>query len=186
MRITRVIRDIPREDIVAGSEVSNLREILAQELKQRKLRCWCIRCREPRGKDMPKKLYLFRQDYEASEGKEIFLSFEDKKRNNLYALLRLRIPSQYFSGKPHFIKVLQGAALIRELHVYGRLVPLNKESKEAVQHRGLGKQLIQEAEKISQKEFGIKKIAIISGVGVRDYYRKLGYRLQDTYMIKNM
>jgi elongator complex protein 3 len=114
---------------------------------------------------------LFRQDYNASAGKEIFLSFEDKERKNLYSLLRLRINEN-------------NTATIREVHTYGKLVQIKSKNKKSPQHTGLGKKLIIEAERITQKEFGIKKIAVISGVGVRDYYRKLGYRLEDGYMVK--
>jgi elongator complex protein 3 len=184
-RIQRIVRDIPSDYIVeGGTKISNLRQMIAQISKKQGWRCKCIRCREVRENYDPKeKVYLFRDDYEASGGKEIFLSFENKNRTKLYSLLRLRISSQCFEKKQHFISVLNNASIIRELHTYGKLVPI-KTKKRAPQHRGLGKKLMKEAEKITKKEFGLKKIAVISGVGVRDYYRKLGYRLEDTYMIK--
>jgi len=77
-------------------------------------------------------------------------------------------------------------AIIRELHTYGSVVPIKAKSKKAIQHKGLGKKLMAEAEKIVKKETKLKKIAVISGIGVRDYYRKLGYRLKDGYMIKKL
>ncbi len=128
-------------------------------------------------------LKLFRQDYKASNGKEIFLSFEDEKREHLYSLLRLRINH---SKQKHFITALQDAAIIREVHTYGTLAPIRSNGEKHTQHTGLGKQLIQEAEKIAQEEFDLKKIAVISGVGVRGYYKKLGYRLEDGYMVKKL
>ena len=201
-RIQRLIRDIPSISISAGSKISNLRQVIALESKKEGWQCKCIRCREVRSDYNPKeRLFLFREDYEASGGKEIFLSFENKNREKLYALLRLRIPSYAFqaskdkpsyafqatedrpSQKKHFISVLQNAAIIREVHTYGQLVPISAK-KIAPQHRGLGKKLIKEAEKIAKKEFGIKKIVVTSGVGARGYYRKLDYKLKDGYMIK--
>jgi len=190
VRIQRITRDIPAQSIIAGgAKISNLRQLVAGQ-------CKCIRCREVRENYNPKeKLYLFRQDYQASDGKEIFLTFENKNREKLYSLLRLRLTSQ-------------NTAIIRDLHTYGQLLPIDGCRKPIIspQHRGLGKKLIQEAEKIAKKEFGhshgririsrgrkaeralsaCNKIAIISGIGVRDYYRQLGYKLKDTYMVKRI
>lgn len=174
VRIQRIIRDIPSKIIVAGpAKISNLRQFLLEKMKKEGWRCKCIRCREVKEKYLPKeKLYLFREDYQASEGKEIFLSFESKNRIKLYSLLRLRLSSQ-------------NTALIREIHTFGQLVPIFQKQT-AIQHRGLGKKLIKEAEKIAKKEFNLRKIAVISGVGARDYFRKLGYKLEDTYMVKSI
>jgi hypothetical protein len=122
------------------------------------------------------KTFLFRQDYKASRGKEIFLSFENKQRKKLYSLLRLRITSQ-------------NTAIIRELHTYGQQLPFIHSFPKSIvspQHKGLGKKLIKETEKITEKEFGINKIAVISAVGVRGYFRKLGYKLENTYMVKKI
>jgi len=186
VRITRLIRDIPLQNIVAGSEVSNLRQDIQKEMARRNLTCKCIRCREIREENFDKNIKLIRRDYSASDGKEIFLSFEDNEEKHLYALLRLRIPSQHFSKKDHYIKELNNCALIRELHTYGNTMPLGEFRKIASQHKGLGKKLMKETEKIVKKEFDIKKIAVISGIGVKEYYRKLGYKLEGTYMIKNL
>lgn len=186
VRIARIVRDIPIQKIEAGCKTSNLREVVQKEMKKRGLKCKCIRCREVREKYDPKeKIYLFREDYQASGGKEIFLSFENKNREKLYSLLRLRIPSQIFEKEKHFLSVLNNSAIIREIQTYGELVPL-AEKKLAPQHKGLGKRLIKKAEEITKKEFKLKKIAVISGVGVREYWRKLGYRLRDTYMVKKL
>ena len=183
-RIQRLVRDIPSQSIVIGpAKISNLRQIIKKELKKEKKRCRCIRCREV-GKDYdPKeKLYLFRKDYDSSNGKEIFLSYESKNQEKLYSLLRLRIQKE-----SSVFKSLKDSAIIREVHTYGKLLSLVEDSFPiSPQHKGLGKKLIKEAEKIALEEFGIKKIAVISGVGVRSYYRKLGFKLRETYMIKNL
>jgi elongator complex protein 3 len=186
VRVARILRDIPVPKIEAGCKISNLREFVKEEMKKKGLICKCIRCREIRKKYDPKeKVYLFREDYDASEGKEIFLSFENEKRNKLYSLLRLRVPSQIFNDKKHFISVLNNSAIIREIQTYGEMVPI-AEKKLAPQHRGLGKKLIKEAEKITKKEFGLNKIAVISGIGARQYWRKFGYKLKETYMVKSL
>jgi len=172
-----------------------LRQIVSGEMKKQGLKCRCIRCREVKENYNPReKLYFFRQDYNASGGREIFLSYENKDRTRLYSLLRLRIPSFYRSRTPvssSLFKVLKNSAIIRELHTYGQLHPLGNNGQEqfltrSPQHRGIGKKLIKEAERIAEKEFGLKKIAVISGVGVRRYYQKLGYKLKDTYMTKKL
>ena len=193
-RIQRIIRDIPSKNIVAGgAKISNLREIVQSEMKKRGLQCHCIRCREIRARDnveslTPQKiktLSLFREDYQASEGREIFLSFENKERTKLYALLRLRIPSASQRVLWNLFPVLKHASLVREIHTYGQMLSIGEKSH-SPQHQGLGKKLMRLAEKITKQEFKLNKIAVISGVGVRDYYRKLGYKLKETYMVKTI
>ena len=183
VRITRLIRDIPANSIIAGNLITNLRQIIDQELKQSNQKCKCIRCREAGHQKnsslKSKNLKLFIKKYKASEGIEYFLSYESKDREVLYAFLRLRI-----NDKPqNFIEELSNAAIIRELHTYGEATIIG--GKGDVQHLGLGKKLIAEAEKIAKKN-KIKKIAVISGIGVRKYYQRLGYTLKGTYMIKNL
>lgn len=188
VRISRLFRDIPSTRIEAGVKSTNLRQMVKAEMLKRKLSCSCIRCREVREKLVEeefKKSVLFRQDYDASEGKEVFLSFEDKKREKLFAFIRLRIPSYFLKGETHYISELENAAIVREVHTYGEVVPIGKRGV-GVQHRGLGKRLMKKAEKIAKNEFGVKKIAVTSGIGVRPYYHKLGYNLEGTYMIKNL
>lgn len=183
VRVQRIIRDIPGQSIVAGSEISNLRQLIHQEMTRRKMKCRCIRCREVKSASA-KNIQLVRRQYKASDGQEIFLSFEDKNKETLFALSRLRLPDQ--KEQPLF-PVLKNAALIRELHTYGTLVPIAKnQAPLATQHKGLGKKLMRAAEKIVGEETDYKKIAVISGVGVRDYYRHLGYRLKDGYLAKNI
>jgi len=176
-RITRLVRDVPTSSILAGPRISNLRQIIAKESK-----CSCIRCREVRGDyDINEPVILDRIDYPASDGKEIFLQFVSQDKSKLFAMLRLRIPSQNV-----FIPNLKNSAIIREVHTYGKLTQISQNSANSPQHIGLGKKLIREAEKISREEFDLKKIVVISGVGVRDYYRKLGYNLKETYMVKKL
>ncbi len=195
VRIMRLMRDIPASDIQDGVKLSNLRQILKQQgsaptspSPSNTWPCNCVRCREvgfltpQQKKDLPPPK-LFRRTYEASDGTEEFLSFESPDQTILYALLRLRKPSgQKFS---QFGSVLHSAALIREVHSYGHEVEVGKGSGVG-QHRGLGKKLVQEAEHIASQEWKIKHISIIAGVGTREYYQKLGYKLRSTYMTKKL
>ena len=168
VRIQRIARDIP------GYRIPNLRQLLAEKSKKEAWKCRCIRCREVKTDyRLGERLLLFRQDYRASGGREIFLSFENKSRK-LHSLLRLRITSQE-------------KAFIREVHTYGRLHPLNGNLNViSPQHKGLGKKLISKAEKIAKKDFGLNEVAVIAAVGTRNYFRKLGYGLKKTYMVKNL
>jgi elongator complex protein 3 len=178
VRIARLVRDVPTASIIAGPTVSNLRQIIIPQSQ-----CPCIRCREVREDYLIKeKIILDRIDYAASDGREIFLQYVSPDKKKLFALLRLRIPAD--NNRNHFIPALRGAALVREVHTYGKMTQIDTADKTSPQHSGLGKKLMKEAERIAQKEFGLAKIVVISGVGVRDYYRKAGYKLQDTYMVK--
>lgn len=184
VRINRLIRDIPGPSIEAGNKISNLREVLQREMMYRGLSCKCIRCREIGHQknikySVPK---LFVKKYSASGGTEYFISFESRDKKILYAFSRLRIPN---FKTPTILPELKDAALIRELHTYGHLVPIDKKSPGATQHLGLGKKLMTEAEKIARKS-GIKKMSVISGIGVREYYKKLGYKKEGTYMVKSL
>ena len=107
-----------------------------------------------------------------------------RDRQKLFALLRLRIVGK--NSTKHYIRTLQNTALIREVHTYGKLTGIDKYDPTSHQHIGLGKKLIQEAEIIAKTEFNLQKIAVISGIGARNYYRKLGYRLSNTYMLKKL
>ncbi len=181
VRIQRLFRDIPSQSIIAGSKISNLRENIIKEAEKENWRCKCIRCREVRGEYNPKeKLKIFREDYFASEGKEVFLSIENDSRNKLFAILRLRkVEDSVFS-------VLKSSGVIREIHTYGQQLLIKNKGAASPQHKGLGKKLIKRAEKIVKDEFKKDRITVISGIGARDYWRKSGYRLKDTYMIKNL
>lgn len=175
-RISRLIRDIPATNILAGNRVTNLREIIQAEMKKRGLTCRCLRCREIGHQKISSRAQpkLFIERYAASGGQEYFLCLEDKKRQAVFAFCRLRLASNGLYP-----------AFIRELHTYGQMLELNQYSKKDSQHRGLGKKLMLEAEKICTQQ-GIAKLAVIAGIGVREYYQKLGYRLENGYMVKKL
>lgn len=190
VRIERIARDIATPSVLAGNKRPNLRQEALSRLKGRGLTCRCIRCREVRDQ-VAGEFQLVRREYEASEGKEIFLSFEAAQgcfeapaTDRLAALLRLRVPSFIFSGASHWIPELDRAAIVRELHTYGWQLPLEDKNRSAAQHRGFGRRLMAEAERITREEFGLPRIAVIAGIGVRPYYRRLGYTLDATYMVK--
>jgi len=186
VRISRIIRDIPGTDIAVGNKITSLRQNIQEEMMKQGLHCKCIRCREVgRQKQLQITNYkLLITRYKTLGGTEYFFSIEDKKQNILFAFCRLRLPDVK-SPTLNILPELKGASLIRELHTYGHLVPVNEKIKGASQHLGFGKQLMKEAEKISKKA-GYKKMAVISGIGVREYYKKLGYGLEGTYMVKNL
>ena len=182
VRIPRVMRDIPSKFIVAGCKDLALRSALRKRIGEMGVRCNCIRCREygHRLRDGWKigEPNLKRQDYEASGGKEVFLSFEDAGET-LFGLLRMRIGSAMVGNGD--------LAMVRELHIFGSEVPLGGKQSEAAQHRGLGGELLKEAERIARDEFQARKIAIISGVGAREYFRsECGYELDGAYMVKEL
>ncbi|MBD3328520.1 tRNA uridine(34) 5-carboxymethylaminomethyl modification radical SAM/GNAT enzyme Elp3 [Candidatus Peregrinibacteria bacterium] len=185
-RITRLIRDIPATTIIGGSKVSNLRQFIHAEMAKEGKKCKCIRCRQVKDeKVLLSDVEMRVKEFEASEGREFFISFDRIKDDKLCSLLRLRFSSYSLNGKKHFIPELEGAALIREVHTYGEQVKVDSKTAGASQHIGLGRQMMQKAEEISRKN-GFKKVAVISGIGVREYYRKLGYRLEGTYMVKDI
>ena len=182
VRIPRVMRDIPTKFIVAGCKDLALRSAIKKRMKEMNIQCRCIRCREQghRSRDSWKigEPYLRRCDYEASGGKEVFLSFEDEGET-LFGLLRMRVGS---------LAVGDGnLAMVRELHVFGSEVPLGEKQSGAAQHRGLGGELLKEAERIAREEFKAQKIAVLSGIGARDYFRsECGYELEGDYMVKEL
>jgi elongator complex protein 3 len=186
VRINRLIRDIPSTSIEYGNKIPNLREIVKKEMAKNGDVCNCIRCREIKEENINKdNIKLFIDKYEASSGVEYFLSFENEERTTLYSFLRLRIPSYYFSKKENFIPELKNCSIIREIHTYGRVTNFSEKENKNTQHIGFGKKLIKEAEKITL-EYNIKKIAVISGVGVREYYKKSDFKKVGTYMIKDL
>ena len=187
VRISRVLRDIPAKFIVGGLKDS-LRELVKQRMKEAGSECKCIRCREygHRARDGWEigKPRLVRMDYQASGGKEIFLSFEDENET-LFGLLRLRIQSKPIAALGQEVK--GNLALVRELHIYGPEVPLTEQKEEAAQHKGLGKALLREAERIASHEFQAQQMVILSGVGAREYYRsEFSYSSQADYMVKKL
>jgi elongator complex protein 3 len=155
-------------------------------MKQMAVECKCIRCREygHRINDGWKigEPHLVRMDYDASGGKEVFLSFEDEKET-LFGLLRMRLQSQPIA---RLGEAGANIGLIRELHVYGPEVPLKQEIMVAAQHKGLGKALLAQAEEIALKEFKVRSMVVLSGTGAKEYYREFGYHSQADYMVKSL
>ncbi len=193
-RVMRIDRDIPTTLIAAGVEKSNLRQLVEQRCRELGIACRCLRCREAGLKARTgfrfdwTDVKLVRRDYEASKGKEVFLSFEvppagggDGSDEALLGFLRLRLPHA-----PWRREITTDTAGVRELHVYGEQLPVHLRKENAVQHRSFGKQLLAEAERIAKEEWGCKKLLVISGVGVREYYAKQGFGRDGVYMGKKL
>ena len=183
-RVMRVMREIPPEYIIAGTIKIDLRKIIEEELRKKGAKLKEIRYREIGFNSTDNfDLDLKVSKYKASGGEEYFLEIVNKE-DILFGLLRLRIKKDL--------------GIIRELHVYGPSLKLGEKIKEVAQHRGFGKWLMEEAEKICLRHYlvypsvrntgakKIKELKIISGVGVREYYKKLGYKLEDEYMVKKL
>ena len=208
-RISRLIRDIPSEEIEAGNKITNLREELEKELHKRGQKCVCLRCREigrqqklMSAEQLLADTKIVVETYETIGGTEYFITMEDAGHQAVYGFLRLRLPEKQNDALPlvggvgggysqneklwEYLPEIKDAAFIRELHTYGQLVGIGKTEEGASQHTGLGSLLMKEAERIA-KEHGYHKVAVISGVGVRGYYeKKHGYTKEGTYMIKNI
>lgn len=191
VRTMRIQRDIPSPLIEAGVKKSNLGELVYRKLADEGANCKCIRCREVGHRAAEgvethfDDIKLLREDYDAGEGREIFLSFEDVKADVLVGFLRLRMPSE----KAHRVEVDDKTALLRELHVYGpmaKIGDLGPKKAEIWQHMGYGERLLAEAEKVASEEYDKNKLLVISGIGARDYYRKFGYTREGPYMAKRI
>jgi len=185
VRIGRLTRDITTNMMTGNTFPPNLREVIQLRMREQNSVCSCIRCREIQ-LEVPKKPITIREiAYNAGGGKEYFIEHIDAQKKCL-GFIRLRFPSYLFKSKTKpLFKALHGCALIRELHVYGKATGIGKKDSNSRQHKGLGEQLLEYAEEKVRKA-GFRKLAIISGVGVRNYYRKIGYSLRDTYMLKNL
>ena len=181
VRIPRVMRDMPSKFIVAGCKDLALRSAIKKKMEKSGVGCKCIRCHEygHRLRDGVKigEPRLKRLDYDASGGREVFLSFEDDEET-IFGLLRMRMDSPALGN--------EDLAIVRELHVFGQEVPLGEKYAGATQHLGLGLELLKEAERIA-KEFKARRVAILSGVGAREYFRsECAYKLDGAYMIKQL
>ena len=184
VRTMRIQRDIPSTLIEAGVKKSNLGELVYNKLEDEGVDCKCIRCREIGHKKTTRpynldEFKLYHEEYKVCEGIEHFLSFEDINEESIAGFLRLRFPS-----KNHFrAEITDDTALIRELHVYGNMIKIGDKNPKIGQHTGFGEKLLNEAENIAIDN-GKSDIAIISGIGSRNYYRKFGYEKLGPYMIK--
>ncbi len=181
VRIMRVQREISPDDIVAGPRSGNLRQLVLDRLKSQGAKCLCIRCREIRLEkcDMDN-ISLRARRYDSSGGQEAFLSYEDES-DSIYGFLRLRRPCM-----PHRREITPDSCIIRELHVYGRTVRVGGQARGHAQHSGLGKNLVKEAERLSQEEYDARKILVISAAGTKPYYERLGYKNDGPYMAKEL
>ena len=184
IRIMRVQREIDASEIIAGPVCGNLRQIVLRKLKDQGFKCNCIRCREigaQNSASMPAdSIFMNRIDYDASNGREVFLSFETDDHSKLLGFLRLRS-----IVNSHRKELTQDCAIVRELHVYGLMLNVgSQKARNSSQHTGYGLKLMHEAERISRDEFGARALLVISAVGTREYYKKLGYVMLGPYMAK--
>ncbi len=187
-RIMRVQRDIPTFATASGVDRTNLRQYVEKICNERNIKCKCIRCREigfylknRENVDFNNfKIGITATKYNASNGNEFFIAAEDLQKDVLFGFCRLRFPSQFL--RPEMTK---GSALIRELHVFSAAAQIGKRTDESFQHRGIGKSLLMEAEEIA-KQNNKNKMIVISGIGAREYFRKLGYELEGVYMVKSI
>jgi ELP3 family radical SAM enzyme/protein acetyltransferase len=179
-RINRIIRDISGHYIIGGysQQFVSTRQKLLEDMKINNWKCKCIRCREIKG-NVIENAELEIMEYEASGGTEYFISFESGEYLVGFIRLRLNIDNS------KLLPILENTALIRELHVYSTLSHVGNNDNHSLQHKGYGKRLIEKAEEIAKLN-GFSKIAIISGTGVRNYYRKFGYNLIETFMCKSL
>lgn len=186
VRVYRVQRDIPMPLVTSGVENGNLRELALNKMQDMNIACRDVRTREVGIKEIhqkiaPNQVELIRRDYYANEGWETFLSYEDPHQDTLIGLLRLRKLNPETAFRPE----LKGrVSMVRELHVYGSVVPIHSRDPKKFQHQGYGTLLMEESERIAIEEHGSTKMAVIAGVGTRHYYRKLGYELEGPYMVK--
>jgi elongator complex protein 3 len=181
VRLTRVIRDIPGTDIVVGNKLTNLRQLVEDELARHGERSRDIRAREIGAERVTiESLTLDEQWYTSSIGAEVFLQFVTPKRD-IAGFLRLSLPTT----SPPITDELHEAAMIREVHVYGQALTIGEAGSGRAQHAGLGTQLIERAAQIAL-ERGYPRLAVISAVGTRGYYRKRGFADGDLYQVRDL
>ncbi len=182
-RVNRVIRDIPSTNVVEGNKNTSLRMDVHAELKRRGTACQCIRCREVRQHYVnAAALHLDDLIYPTAHAEEHFLSFVTPE-DRLAGFLRLSLPTK---NSPHTgLADLEGAAIIREVHVYGQSLQVGAEKRGAAQHAGLGAQLIEKAAQIARSQ-GYRSLAVIAAVGTRKYYQKRGFAHGELYMVRGL
>ncbi len=182
-RVNRIIRDIPSTHVVEGNRRTSLRQDIHAEMERRGTRCRCVRCREVRKEKVrPGSLKLDHMVYPAGDAEEYFISYVTPE-DRLAGFIRLSLPGSY--SPQTGLADLDGASLVRELHVYGQSLPVGKEQRGAAQHAGLGTQLLLEAEKVSREQ-GYDRMAVISAVGTRQYYLDRGFERGEFYLVKQL
>ena len=206
-RVSRLIRDFPENEISYGNKITNLRTVIEDEMKVRGLACECLRCREvghvPGFDPSKAETKIFEHFFDSAAGTEVFITVEDLERKAVFAFLRLRLPATLNTLLNHpdykddkrlakeAIEVTESfpligdTAFVRELHTYGTALNLQQNSDGASQHRGYGRALMQRAEELA-KEKGFNHLSVISGIGVREYYKMLGYTERESYMVKSL
>jgi len=182
-RVNRIIRDIPSEHVVAGNRRTSLRMDVMAELERRGQVCRCVRCREVRGGQVIRKdLKLTNLVYHPAHAEEHFLSFITPD-DHIAGYLRLSLPG---AAAPNLgFSDLSGAALVREVHVYGQALPVGGGQEGAAQHIGLGTCLLQEAARIASAA-GFRRLAVISAIGTRRYYAARGFNQGELYMVQEL
>lgn len=185
-RIMRIQREIPANEIVAGVKNGNLRELVLKRVREKGFSCKCIRCREvalsiPRELCERDELELIKESYNASGGIEVFASYEYKRSGKIVGFVRMRYPSE----RAHREEV-KNSCIVRELRVYGRVVPVGGRKENAWQHTGIGASLLKEMELLATEEFDAKRLVVTSAVGTRNYYRRHGYERLGPYMAKSL
>ncbi|MBI2652027.1 tRNA uridine(34) 5-carboxymethylaminomethyl modification radical SAM/GNAT enzyme Elp3 [Candidatus Woesearchaeota archaeon] len=184
LRIVRIQRDIPTYVTSSGVDRTNLRQYVERVCKEKRIKCRCIRCREAGLNSIQNKninlenLKIKVTGYEASKGKEFFISAEDIENDVIFGYCRLRFPSQFLREE-----ITKDSALIRELHVYSTAIQIGKKSSDSFQHKGIGKKLMAKAEEIA-RQHGKNKVVVLSGIGARQYFAMLGYDYDGNYMSK--
>jgi elongator complex protein 3 len=178
VRIDRLVRDISKKWVASGTHATNMRQYIKAQFEKEGLSCKCIRCREVKERPHQVDAQLVTRDNKVLGGRDLLFSFE--KDGQLFSLLRLRLPDG--KSEPLF-KELADCAIIREVHTFGRAVNLGAGDSHKSQHQGFGTRLIKHAEDYAQEK-GYSKMAVISSIGTRDYYRKFGYELDGLYMTK--
>jgi elongator complex protein 3 len=180
-RVNRVIRDIPGNNVVEGNTRTSLRQDIHNEMKRRGTHCECVRCREVRGKAVQSSsLKLDDLVYQTGTAEEHFISYVTPE-DGLAGFIRLSLPGT--ASPATGLADLGGAALIREVHVYGQSLPVGADQTGAAQHVGLGTRLLEEAEKIARTH-GFEKLAVISAIGTRHYYLDRGFERGESYLVK--
>ena len=187
VRIQRIQRDVPSPYIDAGVDKSNLRQLVNDEMKKHGLECRCIRCRELGHKSLKEKIEINEDDiglncnfYDASGGEEVFISLIEENHDAIIGFLRLR---NIMNSHRHELQK-NPCMIIRELKVVGRELSIGERTDKGLQHKGFGKELINEAERICLEVFDKKHLFVLSGVGVKEYYRKLGFKEYGVYLSK--
>jgi elongator complex protein 3 len=182
-RVNRIVRDIPSTNVVEGNKRTSLRQDAKRALAERGLRCQCVRCREVRGKSIDaEELELEELAYQTGGSVEHFLSYVTGE-DDLAGYLRLSLPTD--TNPPTGLSDLDGAAVVREVHVYGQSLEVGRSQDGTAQHSGLGTNLMLKAEEMASAA-GYPSLAVIAAIGTRQYYRKLGYELGETYMLKRL